>query len=201
MKFEISLQEIAPTPVAVYCLLPADSVTVPLTVRSDQKTYEARYAEIDKAHAFIRKAGEKDDIQVHTRRAHVSTVERTKIFSQGITASTLFLRVKLKSDSDNIFTGAVALQKFMRRLENYGKVTFEVGQARLEVDNPEGYRSKILSMIAEDVKRTQDIFTGSRSVHLQNLQRPVVSRPYDERRVALFIEYSFSLRTRVGAGL
>jgi hypothetical protein len=194
MKLEISLQEIGPTPVTVFHLIPADSVTVPLTVRSDQKTYEARFGEIDKAHAYIKKAAEKAGIQVQTRRAHVSTVARTKIFSQGITASTLFLRIKLKADSDNIFTGASALQKFMNRLETYGKAQFEVGQARLEVGNPESHRKTILSMIAEDVKRTLDIFAGRKTVLLQHLHRPVVSRPYDERRVALFIEYAFSLR-------
>lgn len=194
MKLEVSLQEIGPTPVAVFQLIPADSVTVPLTVRSDQKTYEARFAEIDKAHAYIKKVGVKDGIEVQTRRAHVSTVERTKIFSLGVTASTLFLRVQLKSDSDNIFTGAAALQKFMNRLETYGKVQFEVGQARLEVRNPESHRKTILSMIADDVKRTLGIVAGKKTVLLQHLQRPVVSRPYDERRVALFIEYGFSLR-------
>lgn len=194
MKLEVSLQEIGPTPVTVFYLIPADSVTVPLTVRSDQKTYEARYAEINKAHAHIKKAGEKDGIQAQTRRAHVSTVERTKIFALGITASTLFLRVKLKAESDNIFTGAAALQKFMSRLETYGKAQFEVGQARLEVANPESHRKTILSMISDDVKRTLGLFAGRKTVLLQHLQRPVVSRPYDERRVALFIEYAFSLR-------
>lgn len=194
MKLEISLQEIGPTPVAVYHLIPADSVTVPLTVRSDQKTYEARYSEIEKAHAYIRKAGEKEGIQVQARRAHVSTVERTKIFALGLTASTLFLRVKLNKASDNIFSGAAALQKFMNRLDAYGKAQFEVGQARLEVDNPEGYRKLILSMIAEDVKRSLAPFAGKKSAQIQGLQRPVVSRPYDERQVALFIEYAFSLR-------
>lgn len=194
MKLEISLQEIGPTPVAVYHLIPADSVTVPLTIRSEQKTYESRYAEIVKAQAYVRKAGDKNGVQIHTRRAHVSTVERTKIFSHGITASTLFLRVKLKKDSDNIFTGAAELQRFMQHLEAYGKAQFEVGQARLETENPESYRKLILSMIADDVKRTVGVFAGKKTVHLQGLQRPVVSRPFDERRIALFIEYAFSLR-------
>ena len=74
-----------------------------------------------------------------------------------------------------------------------GKAHCELGRLQLAVDNPEQYRSKLLNMITEEVKKTRQVMASEGTVKVDGLESSVMVRQADDRQVELFLNYSLSI--------
>jgi hypothetical protein len=113
-------------------------------------------------------------------------------WSQPAASAQIFLLVPL-STNGNIFSSAVDAARFVEKLTPPGKIRCEIGRAQLAIENPEQYRSKVLSLIAEDMKKTREALSRQGRANIQGLAGPVMVGAKDDRNVQLFLNYSLSI--------
>jgi hypothetical protein len=64
---------------------------------------------------------------------------------------------------------------------------------QLAVENPEQYRTNVLGLIREEIKKTREALGPQAGFKVDGLESPVMVRQLDERNVALFLNYSLSV--------
>lgn len=190
-----------PRTVAVVMVMPADFVSVPLNIISDQKNAALAYEESRQAIELIsQKATESG--QFRTTRGVVSLSQYKSSFgissgswSQPAAAAQLYLLVPFTKVRDNIFGAGAEAARFVDALHLPGKVRCELGKLQLAVDNPEQYRAKVLGEIAQEVQKTREAISAKGSVKVEGLESSVMVRQADDRNVELFLNYSLSITT------
>ena len=99
----------------------------------------------------------------------------------------------LSKERDNISSAGIEAARFVEGLRFPGKAKAEIGNLQLAVENPEQYRSKLLTAIAEEVKRTREAMAAQGAVKVKGLESPVLVRQTDDRHVEVFLRYSLSI--------
>ena len=190
-----------PRAVAVALAMPADLVSVPLRVISDQKDTALAYEELHQAIVTITQRA-KENGQFRTSMGVVSLSQHKGKFgissgswNQPAATAELYLLVPLTKERDNIFAAGAEAAHFVEALRLPGKVRCELGRLQLAVDNPEQYRGKLLTQIAQEVRTTRAALSAEGSVKVEGLESSVMVRQADDRNVELFLNYSFSLTT------
>jgi len=168
-----------PRTVAVASVLTADFVSVPIRVTTDEKNTANAYAESRQALQIIaQKTKENGQFRVSTGVAALSQYKSSYGFSSGswqqpAAAAEIYLLVPLSKERDNIFSAGIEAARFVEGLRFPGKAKAEIGNLQLAVENPEQYRSKLLTAIAEEVKRTREAMAAQGAVKVEGLESPV----------------------------
>ena len=192
----VAEQQSKAVPVSV--VMPADFVSMPVRILSDQKNTVLAYEETRQAVEMISKSA-KENGRLRISMGVVSLSEHQGGF--GISSGSwnrpaatveIYLLVPL-STNDTIFSSAVEGARFLDGLHMPGKTRFEIGTVQLAVENPEQYRAKVLSLIAEDMKKTREAIAPQGKFDVQGLAGPVMVGQADERNVRLFLNYSLSV--------
>ena len=187
--------------VAVALAIPADFVSVPIKVISEQKNSALAYEESRQAIEMIsHRAKENGQFRASTGVASLSQHKSafgisSGSWSQPAAAADIHLLVPLSKERDNIFAAGAEATRFVEALRLPGKARCEVGRLQLAVENPEQYRAKLLGLIAQEITKARETLSGRWSVKLEGLESPVMVRQADDRNVELFLNYSFSITT------
>ena len=192
---------VEPRTVAVALTMPADFVSVPIRVFSDQKNTTLAYEETRQAIELIAKKV-KDNGQFHISMGVASLAQyrggygiSSGSWSQPAASSEIYLLVPITKDHDNIFSAGAQAARFMEGINLPGKAKYELGKLQLAVDNPEQYRSKLLGLISQEIKKTREAMSREGKVTIKGLESPVMVRQADDRHVQLFLNYSLALMT------
>ena len=190
-----------PRTVAVAISMPADFVSVPLNVFSEQKNAALAYEESRQAIDMISQKA-KEGGQFRTSSGVVSLSQHKSSYgissgswTQPAAAAQLYLLVPFTKERDNIFGAGAEAARFLEGLHLPGKARCELGKLQLAVENPEQYRVKVLGEIAQDFKRTREVFSANGSVKVEGLESSVMVRQADDRNVELYLNYSLSITT------
>src|SRR6266567_3530024 len=188
-----------PRTVALALPLPADFVSVPLRIISDQKNTALAYEESHQAIELIsQKATESGQFRASTGVVSLTQHKSGFGISSGswqrpAAATEIHLLVPLTKERDNIFTAGAEAARFVDGLHLPGKVRCELGQLQLAAENPERYRTNLLGQIAQEIKKTRDAMAAQGSVKVEGLESPVLVRQADDRQVEVFLNYSLSI--------
>jgi len=190
-----------PRTVPLFLGVPADFVSVPIHVISEQKNAALAYEESRQAIELIAKEV-KENGQFRMSMGVVSLSKQESEFgissgswSQPAASAEIFLLVPFSKDRDNIFGAGAEAARFVEALSLHGKVRCELGKLQLAVENPEQYRVKLLGLVAEEVKKTREAIAPQGSVKVEGLGGSVMVRQADERNVELFLSYTLSITT------
>jgi hypothetical protein len=178
----------------------ADYVSMSLTVQSNQKEPNARFAEIKQAQNLILgKAKNQDGIIIHKGPISLSPKPMSKFssissFSYSHSSSTAQLHVMAKlDDRSDVYACASQIRRFLDSIKMPGKSHHSLGQIQLAIANPEQYRQEILTRISKDVEFVKSTVQTSGKVTITGLEQPVLVRQVDDRKVELFINYSMTM--------
>ena len=191
--------------VAVSIQMPADFVSVPVRILSDQKNTAQAYEETRQAVEMISKKAKEDGrLQMSMGVVSLSQHRGGYGFSSGAwnepaASAEIFLLVPL-STNNNIFSSGVKAAQFVEGLTMPGKTRCEIGKVQLAVENPEQYRVKMLSLIADEMKKTRGALSQRGRVNIQGLDSSVLVRQVDDRNIQLFLNYSLSIVAEDDAG-
>ena len=195
----IVVAEAEPRAVAVSLVMPADFVSVPVRLTSEQKSTAAAYEETRQAVELVtRKA--KESGQFRTSMGVVSLSQHRGGFgissgswSQPAASAEVYLLVPFSTNTGSIFEAGARAARFVESLNPPGKTKCELGRLQLAVENPEQYRTNVLGLIREEIKKTRETVAPQSGFRVDGLESPVMVRQLDERNVALFLNYSLSV--------
>jgi hypothetical protein len=177
MNFETEI-----SPVKITLIQRAEFLSLYVSIISEHKTFEQQLIEISQAQRQVEdEANKTTSIRVN------STQNRLNSSSSSVG---LRLITPLSGETDDFFTGAIALHKFAENLKPTGKAKYSVSYLRLGVNNTEAYRETILTMISEDINQTKKLLGSNGKVRVSGLENPVSISQKDTQCVNLFIKYS-----------
>jgi hypothetical protein len=195
----IVLAEAEPKAVAASLVMPADFVSVPIRVTSEQKNTAGAYEEGRQAIELITKKA-KETGRFRTSMGVVSLSQHrggygisSGSWSQPAASAEIYLLVALSTNTGDIFDAGAGAARFVESLSLPGKVKCELGRLQLAIENPEQYRTNVLGLIREEIRKTRDMVLPQGSVKVDGLESPVMVRQVNDRNVALFLNYSLSV--------
>lgn len=188
-----------PRTVATCLVMPADFISVPVRVFSDQKDTALAYEESHQAvELIVQKARENNQIRISP--GVVSLSQRKSGFgissgswSQPAASTEIYILVPFTQERTNIFAAGAEAARFMEALHFPGKTHCEVGNLQLAVENPEQYRGKLLGLIARDIAKNREALATQGSVKVEGLESSVMVRQADDRQVELYLNYTLSI--------
>lgn len=193
-------------PVAATIMRKADFVACPVSISSDKKEPEERFADLQAALREMVKAAEQNPkIKIHSGPVSLSgeaqsSFSLSKLSSGYDSYSTarLHILVPVGDGKPDVFAGGLAIKQLLAGVNFPDKVKCSLGQIQLAVDNPEQYRAEILKAIAEGIKEARTLLDQNGAIQVTGLASPVMARQADDENVELFIEYSLTLSTVSG---
>ncbi len=187
-----------PRTVPVSLVIPAEFVSVPIRVTSDQKNTALAYEESRQAIELITKKA-KDGGRFRTSMGVVSLSQRQGGFgissgswNQPAATAEIHLLVPLAKEGDNLFGAGAEAARFVEALSLPGKAHLELGVLQLAVENPEQHRTQLLGLLAAEIRKTREAMAAQGNVRVEGLEGPVLVRRLDERNVELFLGYKLS---------
>lgn len=188
-----------PRTVASCFVMPADFVSVPVRVTSDEKDTALAYDESRRGIELIRqKVNQNGQFRISPGIVSLSQRKSGWGISSGswnepAASAEIYLLVPFTSERTNIFQAGAEAARFIEALHLSGKIRIDLGRLQLAVENPEQYRSKLMGLIAEEIKQTKEAIGFAGSMNVQGLESSVMVRQADDRQVELFLNYSLSL--------
>jgi hypothetical protein len=187
-----------PKTVAVSLVLPADFVSVPVRIISDQKNTSIAYEETRQAIELVSKKTREGRFRMSMGVISLSQHQggygiSSGSWNQPAAIAEIYLLVPFSKEGGNIFAAGVEAARFLETLTLPGKARLELGRLQLAVENPEQYRAKVLGLISEEVRKTRESMAQSGSVKVAGLEGPVRVRQADERNVELSLNYSLTV--------
>jgi hypothetical protein len=189
-----------PRTVAVVLSLPAEFVSVPLNVVSDQRDSAFAYEELRQALEFVtQKATENHQFRVESSVIALSQrkgglLSSSSSWNPPAASAQVYLLVPLTKERDNLFAAGAEAARFVGSLRLPGKARCEFGKLQLAIQNPEKHRAKLLGMLAADVAKTRSgVAASDGGVKLEGLESPVMVRQVDDRNVELYLNYSLAI--------
>jgi hypothetical protein len=188
-----------PRKVPVCLILPADYVAVPIRIFTDEKNSALAYEEMRQAIELIsQKAQAGGQFNTSTGVIALSQYKSgygisSGSWSQHAASSEINLLVPLTKERADIFKAGVEAARFIEKIELPGKVKCESGRLQLAINNPEQYRTKLLGLISEEIRKTRDAVSTKGSVQVNGLESSVMVRQADDKQVELYLMYSLSI--------
>lgn len=188
-------------PVAATVMRKADFVACPVSLSSDKKEPEERFADIQAATRMIVRAAENNPkIMIHSGPVSLSgdsqsSFSLSKLSSGYDSHSTarLHILVPVGDGRPDVFAGGLAIKQFLAGVKFPDKVQCSLGQIQLAVDNPEQHRQEVLKAIAESIKQVRGVLAQDGEIQVMGLASPVMARQADDESIELFINYSLSI--------
>lgn len=190
-------------PVAATITRRADFVACPVSLSSEKKDPEERFADIQAATRMIASAAEQSpSIRIHAGPVSLSGDRQSSFsFSQlssgydAQSSASLHILVPIQDGKPDVFAGGLAIKRFLSSVKLPEKVRCDPGQIQLAVDNPEQYRADVLKAIAESIKQARELLDPNAAIDVTGLASPVLARQVDDKSVQLFINYSLAVST------
>ena len=177
----------------------ADYVSMPLSIQSNQRDPDTRFAEIKQVqNLIIAKAKDRDNIFIHKGPISLSPQPMSKLGSissysySPVSTAQFYVLAKLGDKSD-VYTCASRIRHFLNSITLPGKSEYALGQIQLAIANPEQFRHELLEKISQDVAFVKQAMQTSGTVSIMGLEQPVLVRQVDDQRVELFINYSTTM--------
>lgn len=190
-----------PRAVGICLTVPADFVSVPIRVFSDQKDTALAYEEERRAVELVLQEA-KQNGQIRVSLGVVSLSQHKSGFgisagpwSQPAASTEIYLLVPFTKGSTNIYAAGAEAAHFVETLHFPGKSRYELGYLQLAVENPEQYRNKLLGLIADEIAETRGILATNGSVKVEGLESPVMVRQADDQHVELYLNYALAIRS------
>jgi hypothetical protein len=179
--------------------MPADFVSVPLRVTSEQKNTATAYEETRQTIELINRRA-KEDGRLRTSMGVVSLSQHrggygisSGSWSQPAASAEIYLLVPFSTNTGSIFEAGARAARFVESLGLPPKTKCDLGRVQLAVENPEQYRTNVLGLIREEIKKTREALAPQAGFKVDGLESPVMVRQLDERNVALFLNFSLSV--------
>lgn len=187
--------------VAATVMRKADFVACSVSLSSDKKEPEERFADIQAAIRTIMMAAEQNPkIEIHSGPVSLSGESQSSFslskLSSGYdsySAARLHILVPVGDGKPDIFAGGLAIKQFLAGIKLPDKVKCGLGHIQLAVDNPEQHRQEVLEAIAESIKQVMSVLAQNGAIQVTGLASPIVARQADDENVELFINYTLSL--------
>lgn len=184
---------------AVSLIKQADYLSMPLTVKSNQRDSAERFAEIRQAqNLIVAKAKENSELIVHRGPISISLKPLSKMslyssYSHNRpTEAQFYILAKLKKEED-VYACADRIRKFIDSITMPGKSYHSIGQIELAVDNPEQYRPELLEKISQNIAFLKKTLKTNGNALVRGLERPVLVHQMDDKNVELFIDYELTI--------
>lgn len=190
-----------PRTVASCIVMPADFVSVPVRVTSDQKDTALAYNESHQAlDLILQQAKENGNFRISPGVVSLSQRKSSwgissGSWSQPAASAEIYLLVPFSNERTNIFQAGAEAARFIEALHLPGRTHCDLGNVQLAVENPEQYRGKLLGLIGEEIRKTRESIGFLGSVKVQGLESSVMVRQADDRQVELYLNYSLSLES------
>lgn len=190
-----------PRAVAISLTVPADYVSVPVRVISQERDPATSYENRREAITIItRKADESGIFKVKTGVAELTQRSSGVGIGSGLSAqpaagADLYVLVPLSEDRDDIFAAGADAVRFIDSIELPEKTGCQLGNLQLAVENPERYRPQLLKMIVQQLTDTREVLGSAfgRNITLEGLESPVYVRQVNEKEVEVFLNYSLTM--------
>jgi len=183
--------------VSVTRRMPADFVSMTVTVSSDRRNPAERAIEVDAGQqALIQAAARNPGVEFEVGPPTLSgrTGSKFSFSSYGVSSEAEVTLLKpIAVEGASLFPLAAQLHEFVTAVSAPGKCEYRVGQMRLGIRDPERFRPELLRAIAADVEKTRQALGGSGSVTVSGLGGPVRVRQVSDTAVELFIAYDISI--------
>jgi hypothetical protein len=189
----VELARMAPS---VTLVQPADYLCAIVTVRTTTKDVDRQSTAMRNAIQNLTSAIEKAPrFQLHQGAAR-NAVNAGPLYSPQNGSDPAMLQSNLRilaplQGTNDIFESLRQLRRFISTLTPGEGVEMSVVSISLAVNDPEQYRSRLLSLIAEQTRSVQQAF-GTRTTIIDGLQNPVIVRRVDDSNVELSIDYQIS---------
>lgn len=183
-------------PVSVVIIQDADFVAVPVTITSSANEPELRNKDISESIRLFREAAEKSQkIKIDMGIVYLTTKKTSffKSYGERESQAQFNLLVPFEQEKSNVYNCADEIYQFIAGIRLPDKAKCNPGGTVLVVDNPEKYKSKLLHMIYDELKKTQDALNVKGKVVFSGMESPVTVKQIDEQRVGLYIKYAVSI--------
>ena len=185
--------------VAVSLKKPAEYVSMVLTVGSDQRDPQKRFADIQAAAELIlEKSKGEAGLLVHRGSVSLSPRPMSKLASvssysvSSPSVATLHVLVALEDKTD-VYACASRIRRFVDAIKMPAKAEYSLGPAQLTMADPEKHRKELLEAISDDLGALRTAMRGAGTTSINGLERPVLVRQIDDRNVELFIDYTMTV--------
>lgn len=189
---------------AVSLIQKADYLCLTVTISSDEKEPVDQVQELVAAkQAVALEAKKHPQIQVHTGPIFISADSKStmmKVSSYGGSSTSVVHLLYSLAEKTDVLQAARELVSLTKSMKAPGKASYRFSTARLVVDGPEKYRSKLLQMIFDDLKQARALAKLPAKVTITGLENPVLVRQTDDMHTELYMNYSVSMEVLPGTG-
>jgi hypothetical protein len=184
-------------PPAVSLVQSADYLCATVVIRSAVKDIDKQTQAVQQTLNTLRAGVEKSSsFQLHDGPLHLSgsaaSLPGRSSFSNAILQTSLRILCPLvNGTAADAFNNTRLLRQFIASFDVAPGAQLQVVSISLAVDSSEQYRDRLLGLIGEQARVTQQTF-GARSVVIDGLNNPVSVRQLDDINVEIYIDYQLS---------
>lgn len=181
---------------AITMVLPADYLCAVVTVRTTIKDIDKQSSAMRTAVRQLTESIEKAPrFQLHQGAARFAGTPGP-LYSPQNGSDPAVLQTDLRilaplQGTDDIFESLRQLRRFIGGLNPGENVELVIVSVSVAVNDPEQYRPRLLSLMAEQTRTVQQTF-ATRTTIIDGLQNPVIVRQVDDSHVELSIDYQIS---------
>jgi len=184
----------------IYLVKKAEYVSSTLTINCKEKELKDCLNAVRLTRQLLIKQAEKVDfIIIKQGIINVSKLS-TKVFSSYApsisTEMQLIVLYKL-TDKTDLYSAVWEIKEMVDSVNLPDKTSISIGNANLTIENPEGYRKKLLQKIGEDVNLIGQSIGTNGKVRISGLDKPISVRQRNNEEIELFIDYSLSFESDV----
>jgi hypothetical protein len=182
---------------AVSLVQSADYLCATVVIRSALKDIDRQTQAVQQTLNTLRAGVEKSSsFQLHDGPLHLSgslssLPGRTSYTNAILQTSIRILSPLVNGTATDAFNNTRLLRQFIASFDVAPGAELQVTSISLAVDSSEQYRDRLLGLIGEQARVTQQTF-GARSVVIEGLNNPVSVRQLDDINVEIFIDYQLS---------
>ena len=177
----------------------ADNLLLSISLINDSREGAMRRSEIlQTLEGMIEDSAKYADLSILSDRKPVTmenlnSVEITAFYGKTDTSvCNLLLKVPLGPDQD-AESRIELLESFSEQIKVDGRTIVESGAIGLSVENPQQYRNKIISLIAEDYKYILETFDERFQILVHNLNQRVQWQRSSVSELDLYIDYEYEI--------
>lgn len=175
----------------------AEYVAISVSLSSDAKYPEERAKLIKSLQKTISLAASKSShidfqqgvISLSPKKKSSFSISKSYGRSSG---STFYLFSKL-SERKDVYSATQDIYTFISRIKRPEDTSLRLGNISLAINEPQQYRSELLSKIRSEIDSTKEAMGSKYKVSISGLENPVVVRQKNDKQVTLFVDYRIQL--------
>jgi hypothetical protein len=179
----------------------ADYVAIPLNIQNDSKDPIKRTDEIEKALRLItEKVKQQPDLKVRPGVVSLSPQEKSGLSkfsgydSYGASSGHLYILGTLQQEG-SVFNITKHIYQVVNGIQFTDGTKVTLGNTTLGLDDPEKYRSQLLSLISKSIDVTKKSLNINGTIEVAGLESAVIVMQLNEREVVVFLNYRLQVQT------